>query len=547
MELLRELTDEQKREGYLSDEALNRIAESHSVPLYQVEGLASFYTHFRRSPATAPVVQVCRDAVCRLANSQQLLRALEKETAEIEIEEVSCLGQCDHAPATCGDEATRESVSSALNVIHPDRTIEGTVRSAAPNADRFLCDPYSDAEEQYSTIKQQIAQQQIAGGTDYSERCLRQLESSGLRGMGGAGFPTARKWRTVAEQSSTTRYVICNADESEPGTFKDRVLLERAPHLVIEGMIAAGLTVGAERGIIYLRHEYESALESITAELKRARNSGALGTDAASSGHAFEIEVFVSPGGYILGEETALLEALEGRRGEPRNKPPFPAVEGLYGKPTLINNVETFALVTSILHHGSDWWCDQGVGECRGLKFVSVSGDVKFPGVFEVPMGTPIRDIVELAGGVPGGRHIAAFLPGGASSRFLPPECLDLPLDFDAVRQAGSLLGTAAIVVFADHRDLFDAASSLVRFFRNESCGKCVPCRLGTAQTVTVLEDIQSGKRSSQSLAPIHVLEQTLQQTSICGLGHVALNPLTSLMEHFPESVGPALDRETEI
>lgn len=550
MELIRDLMREQHDRGYLSSEVLTELAHRHGVPLYQVQGLATFYPAFRSEPAAAHMIRVCRDAVCRLAGAEDVFRHLAAradEDPDLEVTQVSCLGQCDSAPCLQGEhqnghEQTLDTAALMAELLPPrdpgadpsfgSRPVIDRTSGASPELKNppLISNPYESAADDYSTVRQQA--QDV---TTLPEYCFDQLERSGLRGMGGAGFPTGRKWRMVAEQSDPVRYVICNADESEPGTFKDRVLLEHYPQLVVEGMVLAGLAIGAERGIVYLRHEYTYALQSLENELKRARELGVLGERAAGTDRSFEIEIFVSPGGYILGEETALLEALEDRRGEPRNKPPYPAQHGLRGHPTLINNVETFAFATSIIHHGAKWWAEQGVGEHAGLKLVSVSGDVECPGVYEVPMGTTFRDILASAGGVADGRDVLAFLPGGASSNFLRPAALDLPLDFTAVQKAGSMLGTAAVFVIGEGRDLLDVATSLVRFFRNESCGKCVPCRLGTAQTVSVLEDFQAGQRSSNDLQPLDDLAETLRQTSICGLGQVALNPVVSLLDQFPE------------
>jgi NADH:ubiquinone oxidoreductase subunit F (NADH-binding) len=274
----------------------------------------------------------------------------------------------------------------------------------------------------------------------------------------------------------------------------------------------------------------------LQAALDDARARGMLGDDAAGSGRKFDIEIFVSPGGYILGEETALLEALEDKRGEPRNKPPYPGQHGLWGRPTLINNVETFALATAIVHHGVDWWREQGKDDFAGLKFVSVSGDVAQPGVYEIPIGTTVNGLIQLAGGLTAGEQLQAFLPGGASSNFLPADKADTPLDFDAMQAAGSMLGTGAVIVIGRRHNLFELATNIVRFFRNESCGKCVPCRIGSEQAVSILESVHGGESPSK-LDVLPELGATLEQTSICGLGQVALNPFLSLLSNVPEAV----------
>jgi NADH:ubiquinone oxidoreductase subunit F (NADH-binding) len=306
-------------------------------------------------------------------------------------------------------------------------------------------------------------------------------------------------------------------------------------------MIIAALVVGAQRAIVFIRHEYEQERVRMEAERQVAA------TVAAACG--VELEIFVSPGGYIMGEETALLEALEDRRGEPRNKPPFPGVAGLFDRPTLINNVETLAMVTAILARGllgaaaegatpgAQWWQAQGVRGCHGLKFISISGDVVAPGVYEIATGTTIAELIALAGGVSGGRDIAAILPGGASSAFLPGAAVDTPLDFEALRAAGSTLGSGAVIVVAEGHDLLVLGLNLTRFFRNESCGKCVPCRVGSQKAVELLEQVLAGQASNQVPELLRALDRTMAQTSICGLGQVALTPVMSVIDRFPAAL----------
>jgi NADH:ubiquinone oxidoreductase subunit F (NADH-binding)/NADH:ubiquinone oxidoreductase subunit E len=552
VELLRKMMRLQHERGCLTDETLREISKQRRVPLYRLEELVSFYPSFRRTPPPKFAVHVCRDVACAMRSCDGRIKLAGKiqdvasDRDDVEVYEVSCLGRCEHAPAVEINEVPLGEANSLSDIeafLSGEKPLPENEPTPAPRT--WKCDPYSvpspprggegaarEPEDCYSTVRNLAADR-----NNLAETCIERLSSAGLRGMGGAGFPTGRKWELVRGETEPTKYVICNADESEPGTFKDRVILEELPHLVIEGMVLAGLTIGAERGIVYIRHEYGREQKALESALADARQRGILGEDAAGSGRRFDIEIFVSPGGYILGEETALLEALEDKRGEPRNKPPYPGTHGLWGKPTLINNVETYALATSIVNRGADWWSEQGRGEVPGLKFVSVSGDVVSPGVYEIPLGMPVSELIELAGGLPDGQQLQAFLPGGASSNFLPASAVDTPLDFDSMKAAGSMLGTGAVIVIGECHNLFDLATNIVTFFRNESCGKCVPCRMGSQQAVMILEGVQSGSTGTEVLEVLPELGETLEQTSICGLGQVALNPILSLMKNVPGAV----------
>ncbi len=528
----------QHARGFLDDDSLREIAQQNQVPLYRVEGLVGFYPSFRRSPPCPVSIDVCRDVSCALADGAEHLERLREQVGyreDIEIREVSCLGRCDSAPAaTIGDiplaPCTLADSERFMQFVDEPNCLMST--ATTPGHRSWKCDPYPDQGDHYSTLTGLVADRKQLATT-----CIARLQESGLSGMGGAGFPTGRKWDLVRQTEDDTKYVICNADESEPGTFKDRVILEQLPHLVIEGMLLAGLTIGAQQGIVYLRHEYSRERILLEQEIARARKIGMLGADAAGSGQPFDIEIFVSPGGYILGEETALLEALEDKRGEPRNKPPYPGTHGLWGKPTLINNVETLALATAIIHFGNAWWQDQGRDNFSGLKFVSISGDIEHPGVYEIPVGTTVSALIDLAGGMKDSRPLKAFLPGGASSNFLTASHVNTPLAFESMKRAGSMLGTGAVIVINEERDLFALATNIVRFFRNESCGKCVPCRTGSEKAVQLLEEVIQGISPPDELAVLTELGDTLEQTSICGLGQVALNPILSMMKHFSEEI----------
>jgi NADH:ubiquinone oxidoreductase subunit F (NADH-binding)/NADH:ubiquinone oxidoreductase subunit E len=549
MALIKELYKLQSEHGYLRSDDLRELAGRLRVPLYRLEGLASFYPHFRNTPPPRVQVGVCRDMSCHLNGAARFTTALHEAldgAGDVEVESVSCLGRCDNAPAACINgrplpAAAPEAVTERARQVAEWARNPGSLpvdTGDSTSGRTWRIDPYDDSDQQYGILRG------LPAGTDtaavrlddrQADGILTTLEEAGLRGMGGAGFPTATKWRLVREQTATPRYVVVNADESEPGTFKDRVILAELPHLVVEGAAVAARVVGAERVIIYLRHEYEPEHRVLAAEIDRAREAGVL---------PVPVEIFISPGGYILGEETALLEALEDRRGEPRNKPPFPVSHGLYGKPTVINNVETLAMVPAILSHGATWWHEQGVGESAGLKFISVSGHIARPGVHEIPLGLPLSRLLDDAGGISGGRSLAAVAPGGASSNFLPPDAVSTPLDFKAMEAAGSMLGSGAVVVMADGTDLVAVAANVVAFFRNESCGKCVPCRTGTEKAVRLLDDLQAGRGNPAQVALLPQLGETLRLTSICGLGQVALNPILSLLDRFPEVVA-TLTRES--
>ena len=494
----------------------------------------SYYPHLRTRPPARAEVAICRDAVCRLAGGNEWSPQVLAELASIEgveVREVSCLGRCDCAPAAYVND-TPVCVTTAAELRLWARHSDVVPPAGVTSTRAWAADPYRQRAEHYGIFGRVISDVR-EGRLDLCEL----LSAGELRGMGGAGFPTGRKWELVRNQPATPKYVICNSDESEPGTFKDRAILTELPHLVIEGMLLAGLQIGAAKGILFIRHEYQPELASAERAIADARGRGLLGTDILGSGWDFDIEVAVSMGGYILGEETALLEALEDRRAEPRNKPPFPGERGLGGQPTLINNVETLAFAPIIIDKGPEWWKDQGRGEAVGLKFIAVSGHVEQPDVFLVPMGTPASELIRMAGGVKDGRALKAFTPGGASSRFLPADKADVGMDFASLEEAGSMLGSGALMVVAEGTDMLDLAANLVAFFRNESCGKCVPCRQGTEKAVTILQDLLAGRGNPDQFDVLRELHETMEQTSICGLGQVALNPILSVMEHLPEEL----------
>jgi formate dehydrogenase/NADH-quinone oxidoreductase subunit F len=522
----------QARLGWLPREELEELAREVRRPRYEIEGIVSFYPHFRTSPPPKVALHVCHDLSCWLRGGEDRIaevKAKYGEDTDVELVEVSCLGRCDVAPAADVNEHPAP-VSDVDELVAAARA-DGVAEASAPRrTEPWPNDPYpagTGVGERYTSLRA------LLSGELSTADVVATLSEAGLRGMGGAGFPTGKKWELVAGTDDAVKYAICNADESEPGTFKDRQILADQPHLVLEGLLLGMAVVGAEQGYVFIRHEYGPEERVLRAEIDALREAGVIGPDACGSGRRLDLEIFVSPGGYILGEETALLECMEGHRGEPRNKPPFPGNYGLHGRPTLINSVETFADVPVILRRGAEWWGAQGLGESIGWKFFAVSGHVENPGVYCVPMGTTVRALIDLAGGVQGGAAVGAVQPGGASSNFIGPDQLDLELDFGTLAKAGTMLGSGALVVLAEGTDLLAAATNVLRFFRNESCGKCVPCRVGSTKAHTLLrEQLDTGTSTLDDgqRAQVLRLEEAMRKTSICGLGQVALGPVVSVL-----------------
>jgi NADH:ubiquinone oxidoreductase subunit F (NADH-binding) len=479
---------------------------------------------------------------CHLNGAADLRHDLEQRfagsaTKDVLIRDVSCLGRCDRAPAVSINDHILDGMTAAraaeivYGILHGEPVAE-----PHPDHARVQCasDPYNGGPR-YGVARK------LAASKEW-DAALAELKASELRGMGGAGFQTSLKWDLVRKQPGTEKYVVCNADESEPGTIKDRFILQHLPHLVIEGMILAGIISGAKKGVLYIRHEYHLQEEILGEEIRRCYGAGILGKNIGGSGLDFDLELFVSPGGYICGEESALIEAIEGKRAEPRNKPPFPVSSGLWNKPTVLNNVETFANVPQILARGVDWFKAQGQGGSRGLKFVGVSGHVVRPGIFEVPMGCPMREVIfDHAGGIRGGRQLKSFAPSGPSSGYLPASMVDIRLDFKVLADAGSMLGSGAIVVCDDSTCMLDMALNAVRFYRNESCGKCVPCRMGSQKMVDLLVRwTQGGLTESQYRADFALLDelsQAMSLASICGLGQIVPAPIQSVLKYFRSEV----------
>jgi NADH:ubiquinone oxidoreductase subunit F (NADH-binding)/NADH:ubiquinone oxidoreductase subunit E len=528
--------------GFLPKPELEALSQRTSTPLYQIHSVASFYPHFHLAPPPKVDIRVCADMSCHLNGAAELRLDLEHRFAssaasDVLIRDVSCLGRCDHAPAV----SINDHILTGMTAESSEQVARSLMRGEAITEPKLGHAPTRCASDPYLPNERYAVARKLAATRDW-DSALVQLKAADLRGMGGAGFVTSLKWDIVRKQPGDVKYVVCNADESEPGTIKDRFILTHLPHLVVEGMILAGLIAGAKKGILYIRHEYSLQEEILCEEIARCCRAGFLGKKVFGSDLDFDLELFVSPGGYICGEETALIEAIEGKRAEPRNKPPFPVQAGLWQKPTVLNNVETFTNVPQILARGVEWFKAQGRNGSRGLKFVGVSGHVARPGIYEVPMGTPMREVLfDHAGGIRGGRQLKAFAPSGPSSGYLPASMADVYLDFKALAEAGSMLGSGAIVVCDDTTCMLDMVLNAVRFYRNESCGKCVPCRVGSQKMVDLLVRwTQSAIPESQyrtDLALLDELSQAMSLASICGLGQIVPAPIQSVLKHFRAEV----------
>jgi NADH-quinone oxidoreductase subunit F len=381
------------------------------------------------------------------------------------------------------------------------------------------------------------------GGYKQLERAMRTMtpndvleicDKSGLRGRGGAGFPTGRKW-SFLPGNNPTRYLVCNCDEAEPGTFKDHMLLEETPHLVLEGILLGAYGIGCHHAYMYIRGEFKRGYEIFMQAVEEARKAGYIGKNLFGTGYDLEVTVHRGAGAYICGEETALLNSLEGKRGEPRLKPPFPAIAGLYGQPTVVNNVETLAYLVPILEKGAAWFASVGTERSKGYKIVSISGHVQKPGNYEVPVGTPVRELVEIAGGLRPGRKLMAIQPGGGSSACIFEEHLDLPYDYESMQKAGSMLGSGAFLVMDDTTDFVKAAFNLVRFFSHESCGQCTPCREGGNWLETVLHRFVEGRGLQSDLDMLRKVSNQITGLNLCALGDSIEPFLASVLNRFPE------------
>ncbi len=532
--LLPALLAVQDRIGWISPGALNYVCRRLSVPPAEAYSVASFYALLATRPRPERVAHVCDDLACRIAGAGELCAALEQSLDGEEWERSPCLGHCERAPAVllqAAGEGARTVAPAGAEVVSaalagrdlPAGPPPSSVPQAGEGGLRLL--------RRVGVIDPGRLDDYLAhgGGTALRraaalgpQAVIGEVVASGLVGRGGAAFPTGRKWEAVAAAGAGPRYVICNGDESEPGTFKDRVLMEEDPFAVLEAMAVAGFAVGAEAGYLYVRGEYPLAARRLGEAIEQCRGAGMLGADVLGLGFAFDVELRRGAGAYICGEETALMNSIEGFRGEPRSKPPFPTEAGLFGRPTVVNNVETLVNVLDIVAEGGEAFAALGVAGATGTKLFSVSGSVNRPGVYEVRFGTTIGELLDLAGGLPAGRTLQAVLLGGAAGTFLGPDHLDVPLSFAGVRAAGATLGSGAVLAFDDGVDLADIVLRIAAFFRDESCGKCVPCRVGTVRQEELLRRLVAGSSRPGDRALLEDIGLAMGDASICGLGQTA-------------------------
>lgn len=522
--------------GWVSAGALNYICERLLVPPAEAYGVAGFYALLSLEERPARVAHVCDDVACRTEGGTGILADLEGRP---DVHPSPCLGQCDQAPAVffqlAGEEDAVLVGATSARVVGvlaggPVRDFPPVAPQAGDPSLRLLkrigaVDPTSLEAYRGSGGYQALARAVELG----PDRVIVEIKASGLRGRGGAAFPMGIKWEAVARSPDMPRYLICNADESEPGTFKDRAIMEGDPFAVIESMTIAGLAVGAERGYLYIRAEYPLAQSRLQNAIDLARAEGLLGEDVAGSGRSFEIEIRRGGGAYICGEETALMNSIEGKRGEPRNKPPFPTQVGLFGRPTVINNVETLINVLDIVLEGGAAFAEIGTGASTGQKLFCLAGAVARPGVYEVEFGRTLGELIDLAGGVTGSGRMGAVMLGGAAGLFVGEDHLDMPLTFEDARARNATLGSGVVLVFDDRTDFRDTSRRIAQFFRDESCGQCVPCRVGTVRQEELLARHLGGESLDRDL--FEEVARVMVDASICGLGHTASTAIRSVID----------------
>jgi bidirectional [NiFe] hydrogenase diaphorase subunit len=499
-------------------------------------------------------VNVCVAAGCISCHSQNVKEAIDKEIAsrgwetKCQSKGVGCMGLCAEGPLV--------STGTGTLYQHVTPADAGEILDALDGqpASRLLCRtdvPFFQRQKKIVLENSGIVDaeriEEYVGRTGYGalmriltemtpSEVVQEVVKSGLRGRGGAGYPTGLKWSTVAKAAGKQKYVICNADEGDPGAFMDRSVLESDPHRVLEGMLIAAYAVGASEGYIYVRAEYPLAIKRLRTAIRQAERLGLLGANICGTRFSFHVDLRLGAGAFVCGEETALIASVEGKRGTPRPRPPYPAQEGLFGEPTLINNVETFANIAPIIRNGGDWYAQIGTEKSKGTKVFALAGRVMNTGLVEVSMGITLRDIVfEIGGGIPDGRRFKAVQTGGPSGGCLPAEYLDMPVDYESLAKAGSIMGSGGMIVMDESSCMVDVAKYFMDFCMTESCGKCVPCRVGTYQMNELLAKITTRTAATQDVAMLEELSDLLRNTSLCGLGQSAPNPVLSTLRYFAD------------
>ena len=547
--LLPALQAVQQRVGWVTPGALDYVCMRLTVPPAEAYGVAAFYSLLRTEPAATTVIHVCDDLACRCQGAEQLCSEMERrfgppsETAGLEgVSWVRspCLGRCEQGSAAL---VQRAGDTPGMSSIAPATLAKIEHALSGGNGSTPMLDPSSPVRSDPSSRRLlrrvdvvdpgSISSYRAHGGYQMLRRALqmgpqgviREIKEANLLGRGGAAFPTGTKWEAIANNPVRPHYFVCNADESEPGTFKDRVLMERDPFVVIEALTIAGYATGAERGYIYIRGEYPEATARLTEGIEQARIQGLLGHSIMGGDFEFDIELRRGAGAYIAGEETALFNSIEGLRPEPRNKPPFPTQAGLFAKPTGVNNVETLANVLEILTIGGAEYAKLGTPSSTGTRLFCLSGCVERPGLYEVEFGATLRELLAMAGGIRGGRPLQAVLLGGAAGSFVGPSALDTPLTFEGVRAIGATLGSGVVLALDDTIEVTDLLRRIAQFFRDESCGQCVPCRVGTVRQEELLARMLAGRplgSAQRELEVLGELGQVMRDASICGLGQTA-------------------------
>ena len=548
----------QNRVGWISPGALNYASRRLDFPPAEAFGVADFYALLSTRPQPPAVAHVCDDIACKVKGADQLCAEMERThgpegsspDGNITWHRSPCLGLCERAPAALVLAAGERHSEQALAPASAGEI--ATALQGEPASQAGLSVPIPQMGQPGLTLLRRVGQINpesldeygAAGGFTALRRAfemgpaavVREVTESKLVGRGGAAFPCGQKWQSILS-TALPRYLICNADESEPGTFKDRVLMEGDPYALIESMIIAAFATGCEQGYLYIRGEYPLARRRLEHAIRECRAQSLLGTSILGSGVSFDVELRVGAGAYICGEETALMNSIEGKRGEPRNKPPFPTQVGLFGRPTIIQNVETLLNILPVIMHGGKAFAAIGTERSTGTKLFCLSGHVARPGVYEVPFGATLRQLLGLAGGIAGSGKLQAVLIGGAAGAFLDPKDLDTPMTFEGTRAAGAALGSAVVMAFDDTVDLREILLRIASFFRDESCGQCVPCRVGTVRQEETLRRLAAGKPLASPATELVLLKevgQAMRDASICGLGQTASSAIESALARFP-------------